>query len=373
MQIIFAKQVLFIFLLLAMTQGLISCDSGQKQMEGIVHTFEKLDAERQKSVQSERLVNTFRANGQFHVADVVWCGDNNTIVSSGGTDTSVLLWDAQHGEILRTLERVAGSRAIACGGNGKFVVSGNSNKELGNDVRVWDVSQASVVTNIAGPFPPLDGRSDSFVKSLIFNRDSTLLYAHYMNRKSEHRLVLYEVPSWKVVGDFALPGRPDAKPALSAKGHLYAYGLGSRDIAVVDALSGVEKLRFRSEELLPSVLAFGHDDKTIFVGGQRLYSRPHQGMPEQVVEERRLPDGKLLRSIKTGHIEKLSAMNLSPKSAFLITASGDKTIELRNAESGALITTQGDKTNQIYSVDIRPDGKQFATASGGAVNIWALQ
>lgn len=373
MQIISAKQVIFIFLLLAMTQGLISCDSGQKQMAGFVQLFQKLDADRQQAVQSERLVNTFRTSGQFHVADVFWCGDNNTIVSSGGTDTAVLLWDAQRGEILRTLDRVEGSRAIACGGNGKFVASGNSNKVPGNDVRVWDVSKVSGVTNIAGPFPPLNGRSNSFVKFLIFNRDNTRLYAHYVNRKSEHRLVLYAVPSWKVISDFALAGRLDTKPTLSAKGQLYAYGLGSRDIAVVDALSGVEKLRFRSEKLLPSVLVFGHDDKTIFVGGQRLYDGPHQGMPEQVVEEHSVSDGKLLRSIKTGHIEKLSAMNLSPDSAFLITASGDKTIELRNAESGALIATQGDKTNQIYSIDIRPDGKQFASASGRAVNIWTLK
>jgi WD40 repeat protein len=342
-------------------------------MKVFVQHFEKLDADRQKVAQSERLVNTFRAGGQFHVADVVWCGDNNTIVSSGGTDTSVLLWGVQQGEMLRTLDRAAGSRAIACGGNGRFVASGNSNKEPENDVRVWDASNAWAASNIAGPFPPLDGRSNSFVRFLIFNQDSTRLYAHFMNRKGEHHLVLYEVPSWKVISDFALAGRLDTKPTLSPKGQLYAYGLASRDIAVVDALNGVEKIRFRSEELLPSVLAFGHDDKTIFVGGQRLYNGPHQGMPEQVVEEHSLPDGKLLRSIKTGHIEKLSAINLSPDSAFLITASGDKTVELRNAESGALITTQGDKANQIYSVDIRPDGRQFASASGGAVNIWVLK
>lgn len=368
-----AKQVTFIFLLLVMTQGLIACDSGQKKMGVIVHTFENLDAERQKSVRSERLVNTFHPRGQFHVADVVWCSDNNTIVSSGGIDTSVLLWDVQRGEMLRTLDRAAGSRVIACGGNGRFVASGNGSKEPDYDIRVWDASNSWAASNIAGPFPYLDGRSNSFVKSLIFNHDSTRLYAHFMNRKGEHRLVLYEVPSWKVMSDFALTGQLDAKPTLSANGQLYAYGLKSGDIAVVDALSGVEKLRFRSEELFPSVLAFDHDKNTIFVGGERFFNGPHQGMPEQVIEEHSLLDGKLLRSIKTGHIDKISAMSISPDSAFLITASGDKTIELRRAETGTLITTQGDKTNQIYSVDIRPDGRQFASASGRSVNIWALK
>jgi WD40 repeat protein len=75
----------------------------------------------------------------------------------------------------------------------------------------------------------------------------------------------------------------------------------------------------------------------------------------------------------TGHIEDINTINVSSDSNFLITASADKTIEMRNAESGAIITTQGDKTNQVYSVDIRPDGKQFASASGGAISIWTLR
>lgn len=372
MQIISAKQGIFISLVVAMTQGLASCDSEPKQMQGFAQHFQKLEAERQNAVRSDGLVNTLRPSGQFHVADVVWCGNNKTLVSSGGTDTSVLIWDAQRGEMLHTLDRAAGSRAIACSENGRFVASGNSNKEQTVAVRVWDVGKSGAASDIAGPFPPFEGRNDSFAKFLIFRSDNSRLYAHYVNRKREHRLVAYEVPSWKIINDIALSGSLDTKPILSIQGLLYAYGLGSRDIAVIDALNGTEKVRFHTEKLRPRVLAFGRDNKTIFVGGQRLYNGPHQGMPEQVVEEYSLNDGKLLRSIVTGHLYELSAMAFRQDSGLLITASADKTVELRNFGSGSLVATLGDKTNQIHSIDIRPDGRQFASG-GGVINIWSLQ
>ena len=373
--ILFIKRSIYISLVVVMTQGLASCDSRSKQMQGFVQHFEKLETERQDTVRSEGLVNTFRTSGQFHIADVVWCGNNKTLVSSGGTDTSVFMWDAQSGKILYTLDRAAGSRAIACSKNGHFVASGNSDKEQTAAIRVWDVSKSGAASNIAGPFLPFEGQNDSFAKFLIFNWDNSRLYAHYENRKHEHRLVAYEVPSWKTISDFAQSGRLVTKPALSTQGQLYAYGLGSRDaavIVVINALNGAEKIRFRTEKLRPHVLVFGRDTKTIFVGGQRLYNGSHQGMPEQVVEEYSLEDGRLLRSIVTGHLDQLSAMALRQDSSLLITASIDKTVELHDSESGSLVAILGDKTNQIYSIDIRPDGKQFVSA-GGVINIWSLQ
>ena len=65
-------------------------------------------------------------------------------------------------------------------------------------------------------------------------------------------------------------------------------------------------------------------------------------------------------------------MALRQDPGLLITVSIDKTVELRNSESGSLVATLGDKANQITSIDIRPDGKQFASA-GGVINIWSLQ
>jgi WD40 repeat protein len=366
------KWLLVIVVFLALLK-VTAYSSEPEQMKGFIQYFEKLDAERQKAARLDGLVNTLRTSGQLHVADVVWCGDNKTLVSSGGIDTSLLVWDTQRGDVLHTLDRANGSRSIACSENGRFVASGNSAKEQTAAVRVWNIGKVVVASDIAGPFTPLDGRNNSFAKFLIFNSDNSRLYAHYVNRKFEQRLVAYEVPSWKIVSDFGLSGNLHARPTLSTHSQLYAYGLDAQTIAVINILNGVEKSRFRTVKLLPSVLAFGRDGKTIFVGGKRLYDGPHQGMPEQVIEEYSLDEGKIIRSIVTGHLDGLSAIVFRQDSDLIITASIDKTIELRNAATGSLVTTLGDKTTQIYSMDIRSDGKQAASAGGEIINIWSLQ
>lgn len=371
MQIVSHKQGVRIYFLVVMALALVSCDSGPDQMQSFVEIFRKLNVERQKAVQPGAPVNSLKVSGQFHIADIAWCGDNKSLVSSGGGDTSVLIWDAQEGKIQHVLDRDAGSRAIACSHNSRFVASGNSAKEEIISIRVWDVDKAWSTSDIVGPFPPIDGQNRSFARYLFFSPDNSRLYAHYMNRKQGDRLVTYDVPSWKVTNNIALSGNLEAKPALSEQGNFYAYGIRSKDIIVIDALSGEEKVRFRTEKLLPSTLAFGQDEKTIFVGGRRLYGGPHKGTSERVIEEYSLDDGKFVRSIVTGHVDKISAIAFRQDSSLLVTASVDKTVELRNSVSGSLVATLGDKTNQIYSIDIRPDGKQIASA-GVVVNIWSL-
>lgn len=367
-----AKNGALILLAVAITLALAMCDSGPQQMQGFVQHLSNLESERQRAVQPEAPISTLHPTGRFHIADVVWCGDNKTLVTSGGTDTSVLVWDAQRGEILRTLDRAAGSEAIACSESGRFIASGNSIEDQKAAVRVWDLSKSAQAIDIAGPFPTFEGGNDSFAKYLVFSSDKRRLYVHYVNRKREHRFVAYEVPTWKVASDIVLPGVLETKPILSARGNLYAYGFGIQDIAVIDPVSGAEKLRFHTEKVRGRVLAFSRENASIFVGGQRLYDGPHQGMPEQVVEEYSLENGKLVRSIVTEHLYELSGIALREHPDLLITASGDKTIELRNPVSGALVGILGDKTNQIHSIQVRPDGKQVATA-GGVVNIWNLQ
>jgi WD40 repeat protein len=347
---------------------------GASPMQDFTNYFAMRDAERQKNVRSDALINSLRPSGQLnHVADVVWCGDNKTLVSSGGTDISVLMWEVQTGKVLHSLTREGGSRAIACSKSGKYVASGNSVQKPESSVRVWDIGKEEIANDIAGPFPPLDGSNNSYPQFLIFSPDDSRLFAHYINRKQEQRLVVYEVPSWKVISDLVLPGRHGIKPVLSTQGEYYAYDSDSKDIVVINALNGVEKLRIHTEKLRPRVLAFGRDDKSIFIGGQRLYDGIHQEMPEQVIEEYSLDDGKNLQSVVTGHYEELSALAFRQDSGLLISASLDKTIELRNSSSSSLIATVGNKTSQIYSVDIRTDGQQAASACGDKIDIWSLQ
>lgn len=365
-----AKKAVGIALAVAMISGLASCDRREKDMQGIAQRFQQVDSARQKGVRSDALVKTMRS---YPAYNVTWCGDSKTVVSTSGGQTNVFVWDGERGEIVDALSRAVRSGAIACSADARFVASAYSDCNKAAAVRVWELNKGrEASTDLAGPFPGIDGQKRCFsVRSLSFDQADKRLYAAFSNGAGEYRLAVYEVPSWNTVREIALPGGvQDTQPVVGVKGRLYAYVARSLDVVVIDPVDGVERYRFRAK-LLPSVLAFGRDDNSVFVGGTRRYDRPKQGMPEQVVEEYSLFDGKLLRSIVTGHVDGLTGLGVRADSDLLITASVDKTIELRRAGSGALVSTLGDKTTPIQSMAVRPDGRQIA--SGGTVlNIWSL-
>jgi len=264
-----------------------------------------------------------------------------------------------------------GSSSISCSDNGRFLASANSIINQSSALKIWDLDNPEGVLDITGPFPLLNGKNDSFGSYLTFNSQNSRLYAHYRNRKHQQRLITYDTKSWEIVNDFTLQGRRNTKPALNEQKKLYAYGLDNRSISVINILNGAEIINITTGNLYPSVVSFGKGGATIFIGGKRLYDAPHTGLSEQVIEEYSLSDGSILQTVVTGHIFDLTAIIYLQETMTLITASSDKTIELRNANTGKLIDTLGDKTNQIYSMDVSSDGKHLVTA-GGVINIWSL-
>lgn len=351
--------------------GNAACDSGQKEMQGYISHFQRLEVERQKVVRRDGLLKTLHP-GNLHVADVAWCGDGKALVSSGGTDMKVLVWAPQHGEKLHVLDRLSGSRALACSADGRLLASGNYDKVSDIVIRVWDLETPGTMRDVRGPFPMIDGRHANYLNFVGFSPDSRYMLAHFVNVKQGHSLVVYETKPWKEIQIFRFEGRLDTRPALSASAHLYAYGDLNRNIVILDWLNSKEKIRFQAEKLKPRAIAFGSNDKIIYVAGRRLYDGPHHGMPEHFIQVYELARGKLLQEIKTAHLYDINALSYSHAPRLLITASGDKTAEIRDANTGVLINTLGDTENQIYSIDVSRDGERLASA-GGVVNIWSLK
>lgn len=372
------RRALFVALVVALGEA----SGDQSSMKSLLGALEALDAARQNQVRSERLISTLQPSEPFHVADIVWCGDNNTLVSSGGGDKSVLLWDAQAGKVLRILDRTGGSRAIACSRNARFVASGGYNKVSQTALRVWDITKTGSVHDITGPFPPENGRTMGAVSALFFTPNSRFLVARWQRLLArsgnavEQHLVVYRTDTWAVINDVPLsqtiPAWMPIRPALSERGHLFAYthGLlgGAIYIEVIDTLTGQRKTQFHDNNLIPSALAFGRDDETLLIGGRLLQGKHIVG---NILAEYSITEKKHLRSITTGHIDSIVAIVYRRDASLIITAGLDKTVELRNALSGKLIETIGDKKNLIYSIGVRPDGQQLVSA-GRVINIWPL-
>jgi len=369
---LFGKSARKATLALVAALALSACDNAPRDLEQLRRHLEKTTSERQQSVSAKRPITKMNGGKTFYAGSVAWCGDSKTLISSGGR--TALVWNANSGEMINVLPRISASGAIACDKRGEVFASGNYDKESRLAIRVWRLGNERNPIDIEGPFPSVEGRNDNVVRFLAFTPDNKSLLAHYSTFKGEqHRLVVYDYLSLSAVRQHELGGPLRAKPTISASGQKYAFGKGQQEIIVLNLIgSGEERLRFHTERLRPQVLAFGRDDKTLLVAGPRLYNGPHRGMPEHVIEEYSLIDGRLLKSIVTGHIDGLTALAFVAESGLVITASVDKTIEIRNASTGALVETIGDKTGEIQAAQIRPDGKALAVANG-PVSVWALQ
>ena len=81
--------------------------------------------------------------------------------------------------------------------------------------------------------------------------------------------------------------------------------------------------------------------------------------------------GLILRHVLRGHTSWIARIAWSPDGSYLATPSGDKTIRLWNAHSGACVRTLKGHTDSVISVAWSPDGQRLASASKDkTIRLW---
>jgi WD40 repeat protein len=367
-----SAQLVLCAALLVFAFVLSGCDRAPPSLDDYRDVFARRDFERQKSVTAGSLGAILVPPQNVGAASVRWCGDDRLLSRS----SALLVWDVQTRTVLHKLE-VKSPGAIACSRDGRLVATGNYDRSSTIALRVWDLAKPQSFRDIAGPFPMVENRNDSILRFVAFTPDGTSLFAHFVNvMRTAHKVVIYDVGSLKVIRQFSFLGKLEGRPVLNRQGDRYAFGQRSQRIVVIDTESGTQLGGIEVGEVLPQALAFGRKDDTIWVAGRRtqdtVNGKTRDGHTPYVLQEFSVADRQLVNSIDSGHIDRLTGVLFREQSDLLISASADKTIEVRQGRSGRLVAVYGDKKNAIASVALDPSGQVLASAARSVVELWPL-
>jgi len=307
----------------------------------------------QLSIHLKRLARTLKGHST-PVTSVAFSPDGQRI-ASGSDDETINLWDAETGQVIRTMgghPHYALSHcvcSVAFSPDGRQIASGS-----GSTIKFWDTETGQVMRT-------LNAQADG--EHVAFSLDGQRI----VSGSSGGKIRLWDAKTGRelrTLDRFGLLG----SVALSPDGRRIAtgesYGMGVR---IWDAETGREIRTLRGHARRVSSVAFSLD-------GSRIAS----GSGDKTIKLWNAETGQLIRTL-SGHTNWVTSVAFSPNGRRIASVSEDNTIRLWNVETGQVIRTMGGhpadaSTHWVYSVAFSPDGRQIAGGLGdGTIKIWDLE
>ncbi len=266
---------------------------------------------------------------------------NGAIVVSASHDSTVQLWDASSGTLLRILEgHGAAVSSAAFSFNGATVASGG-----GNTVRLWDVSTGRLLHI-------LRGHSDQ-VNSVAFSPDSAIV----VSGSSDKAVELWDVISGKLLR--TIEGHDGAvwSVAFSPDGTTIASG-GSNSIRLWNATTGKHLHTLEGHSASVSSITFSPDGKALV-----------SGSIDGTIKIWGVKHGRLRRALE-GYGGAVLSVGISPDGATIVSGNADNAMRFWDAKSGNLVRTAVGHGSYVKSVNFSPNGETVVSGSGRMVRIW---
>jgi len=334
------------------------------------------------------------------VARLAFSPDGKTLATA--TESQKLqLWDPRTG---KEKESLPGTyfrmQNVTFSPDGRYlaVCGGKFNSPRDGRLAVWDLKtrkQIKVIDNFSAP-----------LLSVAFSPDGKTLVAAGIGRQ----IYAWKLPSLRRLFESGGHSSSVESVLFSRDGKSIVSASHDRTVRMWDARTGhlLSVLAGHSAAALST--AFSGDGKTLFSGGRdnviRLWNPATFGkigllqpgadsieIPEPVLDVAVSPDGKLLATahenktvrlreldsgevvrILRGHEDVVSHVAFSPTGKFLSTTSFDKTARIWRVRDGRLLFTLQGHTNWVFSSTFSPDGNLLATgAYDKTVRLWHVR
>jgi WD40 repeat protein len=259
------------------------------------------------------------------------------IIATAGRDTTIKLWDANSGALLRTLhghsERI---NQVAFSRNGDYLAS------AGNDgVKLWQAASGAMLHTL----------SSGGASKVSFTPDGA-----HIAISQDLQIKTYEVNSAKLQRSY--PGLTTVQGAFAVSPDGRNIALVANDpsgsaIRIIDTISGrVVRSIALGAGVVPNLLTYSADGRLIATEHGERINLWEAGT------------GKLIRTLE-GHAKErqILGLALSPDARWLASGGCDATIRIWDTESGRVVRTLRDLSNNgcVNSVAFSADGKRIAS------------